>query len=86
MVIAQWILEITDILKNKIVSFLKKSVIKKKFARLRRAKFFLPPQSQNRSYGLEAYSILVVLLLLFRCGDIEMNMTMQIRLNRTLTL
>ena len=31
---------------------LKKSMIKKNFARLRRAKFFLPPQSQNRSYGL----------------------------------
>ena len=32
--------------------FGKKSMIKKNFARLRRAKFFLPPQSQNRSYGL----------------------------------
>ena len=32
---------------------LKKSMIKKKFARLRRAIFFCPPpQSQNRSYGL----------------------------------
>ena len=35
MLIAQWILEITDILINKIVSFWKKSVIKKNFARLR---------------------------------------------------
>ena len=31
---------------------LKKKYDKKKCARLRRAKFFLPPQSQNRSYGL----------------------------------
>ena len=38
---------------NKIVSFWKKSVIKKNFARLRRAKFFLPPQYKNRSYGLD---------------------------------
>ena len=52
MLIAQWILEITDILMNKIVSFWKKSMIKKNFARRSRAKFFLPPQSQNRSYGL----------------------------------
>ena len=39
MVIAQWIFEITDILMNKIVSFLKKSVIKKNFAQ----NFFCPP-------------------------------------------
>ena len=35
------------------ILFGKKSMIKKKFARLRREKFFLPPQSQNRSYGLD---------------------------------
>ena len=37
----------------KIVSFRYESVIPKNFARLCRAKFFLPPQSQIRSYGLE---------------------------------
>ena len=36
----------------KIVSFRYESVIQKNFARLCRANFFLPPQSQIRSYGL----------------------------------
>ena len=40
----------------KIVSVRYESVIPKNFARLRRAKFFLPPQSQIRSYGL-AYDL-----------------------------
>ena len=40
MLIAQWILEITDMLMNKIVFFGKKSVIKKNFAR---KIFFAPP-------------------------------------------
>ena len=40
MLIAQWILEITDILMNKIVSFWEKSVIKIFFAA---QQFFCPP-------------------------------------------
>ena len=39
----------------KIVSFRYESVIQKNCARLRCAKFFLPPQSQIRSYGLAEY-------------------------------
>ena len=54
MLIGQWILEITDILMYKIVSFWKKSVIKKNFARHAK-KFLPPPPSQNRSYGLASY-------------------------------
>ena len=52
MLIAQTILEITDILMNQIVTFWKKSVIKKNLG-AKVAQNSPPPKSQNRSYGLD---------------------------------
>ena len=47
----------------KIVSVRYESVIQKNFARLCRAKFFLPPpQSQIRSYGLAASGQLILVV------------------------